>query len=303
MMKLFLKKTGLFLSITLVTVLVVIFASKAIALRLFNFHQPMIETVILGDSQTQCGLDDKILPHTLNLSESADTYFYSYVKLKRMLEHNSQIKKVVLGFADHNLTENQDRWLHDNEINSFKLPIYFFMFDKNDLFDFAKINKAQIIVHSHTILKRNFSHLLRIYRHEKIEKFGIGGFLALSKEAKKEEQKIQNRNVQKTLQPSSLDSKYLLKIYALCQSKKISLELISLPQFENTLQKKAHNIDELRPYKKRADLYWHENLPNANYVDFSNYQLQTKDFADGSHLNKNGAVLFSRMLIDSHVLN
>ena len=156
----------MFMVIIICFVTGIIFGTKYFDLARFPFKQENVHVLILGDSHTQCGIDDALLPNSLNLSESADTYFYSYVKLKRMLKANPQIDTLILGYADFNITDNQDRWLRSENINSFKLPIYFFLFDQDDFSDFVKINPTQLLEFSGTIFKRNFSHLYRIFNKE-----------------------------------------------------------------------------------------------------------------------------------------
>ena len=287
-MKRFINRIFLFTAVIVVPLAAVIVVAKGGALNNFPFHQKQITTLILGDSHTQCALNDEILENTLNLSESADTYFYSYVKLKRMLEHNHHIETLILGYAPYNITLNQDEWLQSPDINSFKLPIYFFLFDKSDVIDFIKINPTFIPSYAGTIVKRNFSHLMRIYKNEEINRFGIGGYLALDKEIGKEESKSNYKNIHDTKARSQQDIKYLLKIYELCKKSNVKLILLSTPVLPSKNVASDPHIE-----------YWQKNMPNASYLDFSDLKLDMRDFADRSHLNKNGSDRFTKFLGDS----
>ena len=55
---------------------------------LFNYFKPFsfddnINVLILGDSHARFAFNDSVLVNAINLSNSADSYFYSYQKLKR----------------------------------------------------------------------------------------------------------------------------------------------------------------------------------------------------------------------------
>lgn len=282
-MKFFFKRLSIFIAIIICFVAGMIFSTKYFALANFPFKQENIHTLILGDSHTQCSINDTLLPNSLNLSESADTYFYSYVKLKRMLKHNPQINTLILGYANFNITDNQDQWLQSENINSFKLPIYFFLFDQNDFSEFAKINPKFFVEFSGNILKRNFSHLYRIFTQEKINEFGIGGFLALKKQMEKKEKSINNKNIKSTWKQSEIDIFYLKKINDLCKIKNVKLILIATPTQEHSVS--THNSKQVA--------FWKSQLKEASYLEFSDYKLENDNFADNSHLNAKGAANFT----------
>ncbi|WHF51436.1 hypothetical protein QGN23_13570 [Chryseobacterium gotjawalense] len=282
-MKLFFKRLGIFMVIIICFVTGMIISTKYFDLAHFPFKQESVHVLILGDSHTQCGIDDALLPHSLNLSESADTYFYSYVKLKRMFKANPQIDTLILGYADFNITDNQDRWLRSENINSFKLPIYFFLFDQDDFSDFIKINPTQLLEFSGTIFKRNFSHLYRIFAKEKINKFGIGGFLALEKQMENKEKSVNNKNINTTWKQSEIDILYLKKINDLCTTKNVKLILIATPTQNHSIS--GQNSKQVA--------FRNSHLKEAAYIDFSGYPLKNDNFADNSHLNAKGAAHFT----------
>lgn len=264
----------------------IIFSTKHFDVFNFPFTQPRVNILVLGDSHTQCSINDTLLPHSLNLSESADTYFYSYVKVKRMLAANPQVDTLILGYANFNITDNQDHWLKSENINSFKLPIYFFLFDLEDFRNFIKINPTQLLEFSGTIFKRNFSHMYRIYNKEKIYKFGIGGYLPLQKQMESEERSINNNNISTTWKQSEIDILYLKKIYNLCKNNSVQLILVATPTQDHS------GADS----NNKQLVFRNNDLKEAVYLDFSDYPLKNDNFADNSHLNENGAANFTAIL-------
>jgi hypothetical protein len=270
-----------------------VLATKYIALSQFNFKiQDNKNILILGDSHTQCAINDSVFKNAINLSESADSYFYSYVKLKRILANNSQIDTLVLGYSTHNISKNQDAWFKDSQINGFKLPIYFYLFDNEDMIEFIKINPLQVPKNAMIIVKRNFSHMYREYHKESINKFGIGGFLPLT-EKHNNPSLSANKNIKNRRKEfSAIDIEFLKKIYALCKKNKIKVILLNTPTIETKKSSKAF-------YQKKYFSFAKEELSNATLMDFSELSVTKDKFADNSHLNSKGAILFSKFLMQA----
>ena len=80
---------------------------------------------ILSNSHTECAINDRIIKTSINLSFSADTYFWSYVKLKTISKNNPNIKTIVLNFGYRSLVRNTDEWVDGDAIIKSKLARYF----------------------------------------------------------------------------------------------------------------------------------------------------------------------------------
>ncbi|MEC4004421.1 hypothetical protein OX283_007120 [Flavobacterium sp. SUN052] len=287
-MKPFLKKIGIFFIVLLLGFAITLISTKILVANWFDFSISKEKNIlILGDSHTQCALNDTIISNALNMSESADTYFYSYTKLKNIIPSNKQIDTLILGYAPNNLSVTQDNWLVDSSINGFKLPLHFFLFDKNDTTEFLSNAPFQLVQNVPFIIKNNLGHLYRIKKKEKINHFGIGGFLALSHvDTTQEKKEIVDENVHKEVKFGSKDIVYLQKIYSLCEKNKIKLILLDTP-----IEQKLHAEPSVF-YNKYLE-FKNSNLPNATLLDYSKIPFDKKDFADKDHLNANGARLFS----------
>ena len=288
----FLKKIGTFFIVLLLGFLIVLVGTKILVSTSFDFSIPKEKNIlILGDSHTQCALNDTIIANALNMSESADTYFYSYTKLKNIVPHNKQIDTLILGYAPNNLSITQDNWLLDSSINGFKLPLHFFLFDKNDITEFLSNAPLQLVKNVPFIIKNNLGHLYRIKKKEKINHFGIGGFLALSHvDTTKEKSETENNLKIKAINYGSKDIVYLKKIYSFCELNHIKIILLDTP-IEQSLNQK-HSVF----YSKYLE-FKNSNLPNAMLLHYSKIPFDKKDFADKDHLNARGAKLFSEWFV------
>lgn len=254
----------------------------------FNYNLIDKKILILGDSHTLCGVDDSIIPNSINLSENADTYFYSYLKLREFCDRNENIKKVVLGFSEHNVSESQDTWLKSESINNKKLMFYYFLFDFKDLLNFSQINPSDLIRNSARIIKGNIGHLYRIYKETPINEFGIGTHLKRYNKVENTLKLEPNKNiVAQDKRYSEYDLLYLKKIYKYCEKNKIELILLNVP----VLQKDDY-------YHKQYLKIHIESMKNAKLLDFSNLTNNKKYFSDLDHVNYKGAIVFSNFLKD-----
>jgi ABC-type sugar transport system permease subunit len=116
-MKLFLRKTVLvFLILTVLLVVVTIINWAYITNSNYFILNKNINVLVLGDSHAKYALDDKILKNTCNLSTDADSYFYSYLKLKELNKKNIQIDTLLLSFSQHNISKSiETMWLFNSE--------------------------------------------------------------------------------------------------------------------------------------------------------------------------------------------
>ena len=46
--------------------------------------------LIVGNSHTECSVNDSIISNSVNLSQSASSYFYSYMKIREFTKYNSK---------------------------------------------------------------------------------------------------------------------------------------------------------------------------------------------------------------------
>lgn len=247
-----------------------------------------IHSLILGDSRTKYDLNDKILKNTCNLSNDADSYFYSYLKLKAIVKKNPQITTLILSFSQHNIQKIiEQRWLlNDTHINQ-RLKIYYVMMDKND-FLFLLIQKPKELF---TNLFPQILYPIKLFKGRDI----YGGFSDMDHNNLKKDidtylKKIQGNEDKFT--ESLIERKYLEKIKDYCKNNKIRLILINTP-LHKTLNTKQDNLYAY--YKK-----YFSDIP---FLDFGKLALPDSCFSDLVHLSPTGSNYFSHYLEDKGVIN
>ena len=271
----------------LLIVLIAFWGTKRMVSNYFDYSIPAEKNIlILGDSHTQTSLNDTILKNAVNLSESADTYFYSYIKLKHLISKNKQIDTLILAYSYSNITKSQDDWLINTQVNAVKLPKYFFMFDNNDLTASLKMNHHLVLNNTLQIIASNVRLFSKIRQKNEINQLGIGGYLPLTNIYKSKPKKY----IKTELKYGQFDLEYLYKIYSLCTKNKIKVILLNAP----TIFDQNH----VNPYKSKYNSIARKKLKTATIINLSNLKLQSKYFADEDHLNEQGARLFSNKITE-----
>ena len=269
--------------LSLSTIILLIFVTTFFCRKYITLEVPISKrTLIVGDSHTECSINDSIIPNCINLSQSGTGYFYTYVKLRSIINANPQIDTVVVGYSYDDVSAQKDAWFWGDESIKFKLRNYFFMFDLEDYFSLFKSNPVSVIMNTPQV----------IFHNVKILFYGIsslGGYLPLERNNLEESIKRRRQESINENEFSPYQRLYLLKIYELCQSRKINLVLINPPiypvleQYQDVLKSKYYE------FAKRE-------LSNAILVNHSNVKIPENGFSDLSHLNKKGAAIYSNLL-------
>lgn len=263
-MKRFIIKTSCFITFCLIIYLVGVLCTRHI-LRNKSFAIPTHKNiVVLGNSWTECAIDDTILDNYFNYSQSSDHYLHSYLKLKFLLRDNPQIDTLLLGFSTF-MTEN-------DALIANKIQLHYPLMDFSDY---------------KTLAERKFSILFNfpIFKHLGEESYMnlLGGFLPLERD--KLQKNIEIFEKSENMKISKLDTLYLHKIETICKEKNVKLILITPPLYHIEKYHDTKRFDLLRTYCKDITLLDYRTLPLADSC-----------YGDLEHLNKRGAREFSTYL-------
>ena len=115
-MKKFIKRGVLFLITVGIVSLLVGFLSVLVSKKNFDYKiKEKKNILIVGNSHTECSINDSIISNSVNLSQSASSYFYSYMKIREFTKYNPQIDTVIISFSDNDLFSQKEKWFSSSE--------------------------------------------------------------------------------------------------------------------------------------------------------------------------------------------
>ena len=294
-MELFINKILSFILFVLLSFIIII------CFNYYLINQFAIETknepiLLLGDSNMQCAINDSIFNSSVNKAASADSYFYSFLKLHKIAHDDQDIDTVLLSFAPHNLFDNG--WLINNKILNLNLPLYYPLMEWSDFKFLLLKNPNAVLASFPDIIKRSCNNLIYLVRSKPPSYYG--GFIGLNRYMLNIVQlKLKNGEplpffkIPENFEVSPGEKKYLDKIIELCEQKSIKLILINTPKRFEILEYPKYGLDEF--YK-----FYDANYQNVDFIDLGKFCLPDDNYGDFVHLNIKGSTTFSRTRKNNH---
>ena len=275
MIKKFILRCLLFISCF---IMIIIFAWNFITYNREELCKTEANILFLGNSRIQYGVNDQIIPNTLNVGLNADNYVFSYLKLKLLKRYNPQIDTLILGYDKATLT-------HYFQISDEKFhPFFWDLLDYDDWIFFLK-HDTNIFMSPLNWLKILFpikSHFATI----KFQELGIGGYYDLYRD-KLAEAIQQYQKSASNINTDELQEFYLKKIVHFCSSNNIKVIFLNMPSHPIT-----YNLAEDKFLKQYAATHYSE-IP---YWDYEFIELPDSCYGDLTHINYRGAKSISLML-------
>ena len=246
--------------------------------------------LIIGDSHTECSIDDSIFSRSVNISQSGTPYYYSYIKLKKFMSENKSIDTVLLSIHPGVIGKSIDSvWVYNSNNITWKVSSVFNLIHKTDfepfLFNidfylaFLKIPINNIQTLSQLLLSKQFNY----------KSTNIGAYNKnLNNNLKENLKKINNRKMDdgEIINPSLIQREYIERIIRFCNDRNTTIILISTPVYNPN---RFYNPNIVINYLKDINL-------KIKLSDYSRLPLDDSCFADISHLNYKGAQMFSSYL-------
>jgi len=245
-----------------------------------SFELPSNKRVlVIGDSHTECAINDTVLTEAFNFSRAGTAYFYSYLKVREILKFNPQIKTVVLGYSYKTISKYKDSWFTDRKYIKTFLPEHFFLLNFNDFYSLLKSNSYAVLISIPKVIFRNI---------DGIEK--LGKYLSRKENNLDKAKKLYNSKDNKLNgEYSKYQTEYLLKINELVISKNVDLVLLNAPMY-------VLNYSNIEKTIKNYYLFAEQKLPKVKIINHSNFSIPDFGYRDLSHLNYRGAKLYSEYL-------
>lgn len=293
----FLKTTALFLLLVLSTLVLMDVGSDRVIRSKARFELKGQKSVaIFGYSHAECAYNDSLIARVVNLSESGESFFYTYQKIRVVLEQNPDIEVVMIEFSNSALYGKMDDWTWGDRYLSIRYPIYAPFMTARDQWKLASHN-ARGFSNSFSVALRKKIWRIQKSRYDYSEI--IGGYKALKWSKTDSLIKAQERRPEGTMDSgrSEMNLHYLKKIVELGSAMGKKMYLVRSPL--HAAYRSAVDDDEFQRVLV-------EHFPGINFLDFANFPAQNHQYADLEHLNETGALEFSiwfNQLIEKGLLN
>lgn len=259
--------------------------------------------IVLGHSHSASAFNDSLISNFSNFSASGEAYFYTYLKAKKIIPNNKQIRVVFIEFDNTSIDKRMDSWTWGDEYIHSQFPFYFPLLKFAEFqFLWKKNSKAILNCAPQSFIKSmgyNYLSILNINTSINI-KNKFGGYWYLVRD--KTDSLINNMstnliNKKTDSDISETNINYLSKIIELCKKNKVKVFLIRSP-----ILYKYTGLENEQKLKKLLST----QFSDFEFLDFKDFPLQNSEFGDLSHLNYKGAKKFSSFfnnLIASGLLN
>jgi len=284
-MKIFISKTLTFIVICISLISLIFIFTNSLIKRTANFSfKTPVNNVLFGHSHSQCAFDDSLISDFRNVSQSRQSYFYSFQKIKKILSQNKTIKNVFIEFSNNQIDEKMDKWIWD-DFSMSNRSIYFPFLEKKEGNLLFNKNSKSFITSSSKSFRNNIMNIL-LFNYNYINQ--IGGYKRL--EYSKTDSLI--ANLKKDTIPSNIkinklaitNIEYLEKIVNLCKESNVDIYFVRSPQHIYC----NHRVNEKEFIKIK-----NEKFKNIVFLDFNDFPLNNDEFGNFSHLNYKGARIFS----------
>jgi hypothetical protein len=121
----FIKRYLLFVSLFLLTIILELVITNSIIDRKAIFNsKKTTKYIIAGDSHPECAFNDSLLPGFTNYAQSGESYFYTFFKIKKLIEQNKNIEAVFVEFTNNQITKEMDGKIWGDRYLSLRYPLY-----------------------------------------------------------------------------------------------------------------------------------------------------------------------------------
>lgn len=283
-MRQFIKLTISFLIVIFTLIFILNESSEYIINQKSNFKLNInAKYLVLGHSHPECAFNDSLIDYFKNISQSGESYYYTYFKAKKIIEKNPSIETVFIEFTNNQINESMNNWIWKEKYMNYRYPQYSPFMNFTDKMVLAKNNLSGYLNSTSLSFKSNFS---RVLKQNFSYSESIGGYLYLERD--KTDSLLNKLKIntidEKNIPISEINLNYLSKLVRFCEEQGKNIFLIRCPQHE----KYSGYSNESTYQQIRNNRY-----SSIEYLDFSKFPLKNSEFGDLEHLNHKGAEIFS----------
>ena len=279
----FIRKTALFVSIPLVfiTLFIAILEFVNYEIAKSQHLDSSITRIFMGDSHMEKAINDTLLENAVNLAQSSESLYFSYYKLKILLEQNPSIEEVYLGFSYHSVSSYYDKFIFGEFSNAISVR-YFSLLPFKEKLKILIANRKDFFSYLKVVVKND---ILTILSERKPFQGGFENSFSNTKASEKAIEKrvlFQYYNEESLTEFSLKNIEYLFKIKDLCAKSNVNLILVNTPVYKlykNKIPKKFKvKFEQLSESEK------------IKTIDLSDLLSEEYFFIpDGDHVSQKGA--------------
>lgn len=285
-MNTFLKKSGLFLCVLIITIILTGMGFNSyIGNRAYIKLDSNIKNVVFGHSHAECAFNDSLISNFKNLAESGESYFYTYIKAKKILEQNPQIETVFIEYANVDVALEKDKDIWSDKYINWRYPIYSALMNERERLFLLSKNPKSIV----ETLPKTFKKQLSKIKNKKYN-YGesLGGYNHLE-DSKLDSLLNAKANMQKSnpdyYKASIYNLMYLHKIIAYCKERNLKVFLIRSPMYQDSFYLSNEKLLQNILKDQFADIV---------FLDLKDFPLNNDEYRDFNHINYRGSIKFSR---------
>lgn len=247
--------------------------------------------LVAGDSHVEVSIKDTL--DFQNIGFSSETYFFTYYKIKKVLEHKN-VEKIVLAFAPHNISSIQEDYtygLNNNKAYRNLYPTFIYSLPKDAVKNLYMRNPKAFKELSTSLFRPALKEIFK-FQNKYIGKYQPVEGNHLDIETIDKAIRLHYYRNDSTMHQSNADIKYIYKILELAHNNNAELVLVNFPLHPVYREK----IPER--FQKRFEtevLLLQEN--GAKFLDYSEIILPDYFYLDGHHINKKGSEILTPIIL------
>lgn len=296
-MKLFIKLSFFFIFLFLGFILLIMISSSFIEKKNASFRlKNNTKYLVIGHSHPECAFNDSLIPNLKNISQSGESYFYNYLKIKPIIKENPSIDVVFIEFTNNQINESMNEWIWGDKYISNRFHKYSsYMNSYENLMLFRNNPSGYTNALSLSVRKK----ITRIFYNDLNFSTKIGGYLYLKRD--------KTDSIINSMESFKQTPSLVLPVKKNISETNLSY-LDALIKFSKKNNKKVFLIRS--PQHKKYPGYSNEDkymeivksrYIDIEYLDFSKFPLSNSKYGDLEHLNYKGAKTFSEWF--SNLLN
>lgn len=241
-----------------------------------------VKYLILGHSHSQYAFNDSLIKHSKNFSQAGELFFYTYIKVKKIISDNKQIKTIFLEFSNNEIALEMEKWTRSEQDILYRIPKYAPVMQLED-FKYIVFKNPRAFLKTIPLVFKNNLNFLVLRKKNYIVAQDWGGYFVHKNSfvnsilLNRKKMVFKNDTIQKF---SSINLKYLFKIIDYCNKKDINLYLIRSPQ---------HKEYPILQNEQLFQSVLKSKFKNVNFLDFNNFPISNNEYVDLQHLNSRGA--------------